>query len=120
ELKRAAVDAGIKDPATLSVLSSVLKERVPEQQTLAEVVRGRLGNAHTKAAFLSGLTFEELVSLTKQLRALPRQTVDSLERIRSIRNSVAHFRRVSLDEAMAVSREIRDILQVVLKDWQVG
>ena len=108
-----------RDPAirdVMGTLAEVLKEILPDRETILEGVERRLGidaSAMTDEDILSRLTLRELLevaSVGKIVGAADRAAIESLA---VIRNDVAHLRPTSYDRMHRAVQNVRMVLRSV-------
>ena len=100
----------------MGTLAEVLKEILPDRETILEGVERRLGidaSAMTDEDILSRLTLRELLevaSVGKIVGAADRAAIESLA---VIRNDVAHLRPTSYDRMHRAVQNVRMVLRSV-------
>jgi len=113
-VRKALASTGVKDKAQLAAIEGALK-LLPEKQSVFDAARSRLGLGEDcgATAVLAGVTFDELVGLASSLKYVSDDLRALLGRVRETRNAVAHARPVTVDEALACSRDVRAIVQAL-------
>lgn len=101
----------------LGILNDIIKKELPDKQTIIEAACLRLSatDATSSEQVLSGFTFDELITIASKVGIVDQERRRVLERIRDIRNSVAHFRQVLFQDAAKLNHDIRDVLERLSK-----
>lgn len=115
-IRDSAARSRIGQAQLLGELNSILLKLLPDQREVVEAVRERLKleASPSESQVLQGVTMDELLAIALRLGLLKDNQMDLLERIRSVRNSVAHFRSITLESAEEMSAALRCTLQTAL------
>lgn len=111
-----------RDPAirgTIDTLADVLKEVLPDRETIRDGVKRRVGvdgSALTDEDILSHLTLTELLEIACAGNVVNQADKTGFEPIVAIRNDVAHFRPTSYDRMHRAVQTVR----VLLRNLQSG
>ena len=117
--KKIKSEAARRNPAihdVMGTLAEVLREILPDRETILKVVERRLGidaSAMTYEDILSGLTFHELLEVANVGKVVGAADRAAIESIVAIRNDVAHFRPTSYDRMHRAVQNVRVVLRSV-------
>lgn len=115
-IKRGLSAAGM-EKSSLEVADSVLRDAVPERVTVNAAAQKRLGITRplTPRELTEGATLDELIAMATKLGLVDASLREAMDRVRDLRNAVAHHRSVDLDEVLAFSREARRVVQTLVR-----